>query len=406
MFGLQQYSNNFFNSRKISADSIDSGSIRTDSLTSTSTTTTISGPLTTDTINEETAGAGVTIDSVLLKDGLVDTVDVSALKTDVDGFPDSLKNVDQELTTASDITFNNITVTGTVDGVDVAALKTDVDGFPDSLKNVNQELTTTSDVGFNKIEIASNSNIHWGSANEDTRIYGDATKVAITAPTAIELNANTSVFGNIAVTGTVDGVDVAALDTKVTDLVNSVPQIDQDLNTTDDVAFDSLALSGDLTMSAANTSDSDPTVGRVLVRGVIIDTKSAAGDYNSVSNYALSIRQDRNSSFGSGIYVRTAWGVSSSNNILMSLEKWNAPVLRVTGDNVVSFCNGSATINSGSLTASDVNVTGRDISVINALSVSLTMQKTGSDPAHYLLRSGSVAADTIDIYNNGSTGRI
>jgi len=95
MFGSQQYTNNFFNSRKITADSIDSGSIRTDSLTSTSTTTTISGPLTTDTINEETSGAGVTIDSVLLKDGLVDGVDVSALKTHVDGFPDTLKNVDK-----------------------------------------------------------------------------------------------------------------------------------------------------------------------------------------------------------------------------------------------------------------------------------------------------------------------
>jgi len=38
----------------------------------------------TDTINERTSGTGVTIDSVLLKDGLADGVDVSTLKSDYD----------------------------------------------------------------------------------------------------------------------------------------------------------------------------------------------------------------------------------------------------------------------------------------------------------------------------------
>lgn len=46
-----------------------------------------------DTIDEHTADAGVTIEGVLIKDGLVDSVDVAALETDVDGFPDELKNL-------------------------------------------------------------------------------------------------------------------------------------------------------------------------------------------------------------------------------------------------------------------------------------------------------------------------
>mmetsp|Transcript_6584 Transcript_6584/g.24648 ORF Transcript_6584/g.24648 Transcript_6584/m.24648 type:complete len:147 (-) Transcript_6584:995-1435(-) len=137
MFGSQQYTNNFFNSRKITADSIDSGSIRTDSLTSTSsTTTTISGPLTTDTINEETSGAGVTIDSVLLKDGLVDGVDVSALKTDVDGFPDGLKS----FTSAQITELQNIGVETTISGTQW--------GY---LGNIDQNVGTTNDVTFNNI---------------------------------------------------------------------------------------------------------------------------------------------------------------------------------------------------------------------------------------------------------------
>lgn len=48
---------------------------------------------------------------------------------------------------AIDIT-NNITVGGTVDGVDIAALKTDVDGFPDELKNlVTAEIQQLENIG-------------------------------------------------------------------------------------------------------------------------------------------------------------------------------------------------------------------------------------------------------------------
>eukprot|EP00818_Percolomonas_sp_WS_P002556 CAMPEP_0117440968 /NCGR_PEP_ID=MMETSP0759-20121206/3374_1 /TAXON_ID=63605 /ORGANISM="Percolomonas cosmopolitus, Strain WS" /LENGTH=270 /DNA_ID=CAMNT_0005232771 /DNA_START=1006 /DNA_END=1818 /DNA_ORIENTATION=- len=243
------FANNALNSRTIEADEIYTGN-----LTATTTTSTIQDftDLTTDSVNEKTSGAGVTVDGVLLKDGLVDSVDVSALKTDVDGFPDELKSLtadeinqlanigtctvsatqwgylgatDQGLATTDDVTFNNISVTGTVD---VAALKTDVDGFPDSLKNINQELTKTSNVNFKKIEIAADSNIHFGSTSENSRIAGNNTNISINASSLIELNGNTTLNGNLTVSGTVDGVDVSALNTTVgtiqTDL-NGFPDI-------------------------------------------------------------------------------------------------------------------------------------------------------------------------------------
>lgn len=159
----------------------------------------------TDTINERTAASGVTIDTVLIKDGLVDGVDVSALKTDVDGFPDALKNLttseinqleninsvtvtntqwnylgslDQSVATTDNVTFNSVSTDtvnentldagvtidgvlikdGNVDGVDVSALKTDVDGFPDALKNL-----TTSEINqLENINSVTISNAQWG----------------------------------------------------------------------------------------------------------------------------------------------------------------------------------------------------------------------------------------------------
>ena len=60
-----------------------------------------------DTITEKTSAAGVTIDSVLLKDGNVDGVDVSALNTTVSSITEGIKTYDcYELT--ADITSNGV----------------------------------------------------------------------------------------------------------------------------------------------------------------------------------------------------------------------------------------------------------------------------------------------------------
>ena len=72
--------------------------------------------------------------------------------------------LDQAVKTTSSPTFagltitNNITVGGTVDGVDVAALKTDVDGFPDDLKNLQPtEIAELENIGATTISAA-----QWG----------------------------------------------------------------------------------------------------------------------------------------------------------------------------------------------------------------------------------------------------
>jgi hypothetical protein len=62
--------------------------------------------LQTNSINEQTSGTGVTIDSVLVKDGKVDGVDVSAFKTSYD------TNVNQDVKFGAGPTFNGITCIG------------------------------------------------------------------------------------------------------------------------------------------------------------------------------------------------------------------------------------------------------------------------------------------------------
>jgi len=101
----------------------------------------------------------------------------------------------------------NITVTGTVDSVDVAALKTDVDGFPDELKNLttaeiqqlenigasaisatewgylasmDQAVTTTSDVDFDSV----NAN-DWISIDVSVNSYSASNCIKIAAKDSV-----------------------------------------------------------------------------------------------------------------------------------------------------------------------------------------------------------------------------
>ena len=57
---------------------------------------------------------------------------------------------------------NNLTIGGTVDGVDIAALETDVDEFPDELKNlVTAEIQQLENIGAETI-----SAVQWGYLGE------------------------------------------------------------------------------------------------------------------------------------------------------------------------------------------------------------------------------------------------
>jgi len=154
----------------------------------------------------DAAKSGRSFCESLLRAGLVDGVDVAALQTDVDGFPDALKNLtageigelenigattisaaqwgylgatNQGVATTDLVTFNSVTATGSilvdtiyeasitngvyvdgvhmkdglVDAVDIAALKTDVDGFPDALKNLTAfEIAQLENIGATTID--------------------------------------------------------------------------------------------------------------------------------------------------------------------------------------------------------------------------------------------------------------
>jgi len=177
--------------------------------------------------------------------GTVDGVDVSDLKTDVDGFPDELKNLttaeiqqlenidsttisatqwgylgslNQDLATTDSPTFNNltissnITVSGTVDGVDVSALKTDVDGFPDELKNlVAIEIQQLENIGSTTISAA-----QWG--------YLGSMNQSLATSDSPTFN-NLTINNNITVSGTVDGVDVSDLKSDVDGFPNELKNL-------------------------------------------------------------------------------------------------------------------------------------------------------------------------------------
>ena len=217
----------------------------------------------------------------------------------------------------------NITLTGTVDTVDIAALKTDVDGFPDALKNLvtgeinqlenigattisagswvnvgamDQDVGTTDSPTFAAVIFAgSGDGLSFSHATSDGLLRSthhmtfiaddDATGTnatfswrinAVTRAGAAEIMSLTEagvldVQGNITLTGTVDTVDVAALQTDVdgfpdelknltageigqlenigTETISAgswgnVAAMDQDVATTDSPVFATLNVSG------------------------------------------------------------------------------------------------------------------------------------------------------------------
>jgi len=117
-----------------------------------------------DTIAERTTAAGVTIDSVLLKDGLVDGRDVAADAAHITSDGSDHTFINQDVTTTGTPTFasvavnGNITVTGTVDGRDIAADGTATDSNTTHRTStgtdhtyIDQDVTTTGTPTFSTV---------------------------------------------------------------------------------------------------------------------------------------------------------------------------------------------------------------------------------------------------------------
>lgn len=89
----------------------------------------------------------------------------------------------------------NMTITGTVDGVDVGDLKTDVDGFPDELKN----LTTAEIQQLENIGTSAISSTEWGylaAMNQGVATTDDTTF------NSLNITTDLTVTGNLTVNGT------------------------------------------------------------------------------------------------------------------------------------------------------------------------------------------------------------
>jgi len=89
-----------------------------------------------------------------------------------------------------------------------------------------------------------------------TAVADDLKRLQLDGTTKVEATATgATVTGNLAVTGTVDGRDVAADGTKLDSI-----QTDQDLTTTSDVTFNDVTVSGDLTVSGTTTTINTETI--------------------------------------------------------------------------------------------------------------------------------------------------
>jgi hypothetical protein len=153
-------------------------------------------------------------------------------------------------------------------------------------------------------------------------------------------------------------------------------------------------LGGNLRMTAANTVDTIPANGKIYTRGIIIDSKGATNTYEGDEQYALSVRQDRNSAQGCGIFVRTAWSIATDTNILLQLENHNAEVFSVKGDRICYFGGNNATI-SGS-TGNIVSDGSLSIDTITSKSTNTNLVLSGNG-------SGIVQVnDRIDIISSAS----
>lgn len=104
-----------------------------------------------DTINEFTTDNGVNIDNVLLKDGLINNIDLSVLKLDIDGFPDELKN----------LTSGEINQLKNIDSNTISNIQWNY------ISNMDQNLSVNDHVFFNELDVNDvnivNNNIRTGN---------------------------------------------------------------------------------------------------------------------------------------------------------------------------------------------------------------------------------------------------
>jgi hypothetical protein len=265
--------------------------------------------LKTDTIDEKTLNNGVNIDGVLLKDNdvscdeiITDTITEKTLNNGVNIENVLLKDGEASLT-GRKIVINNS-----------ASSSIDMNKFGPSSSNYI----------LRNGEIAANTFDFFDYNSSLSRLQISPTGINILD--SYFINGNNVLSNNTLGSGIVNS-SLTSVGTLSGLTVSGTPE-----------------LGGNLRMTSANTGDLIPANGKIYSRGIIIDSKGATNTYEGDEQYALSIRQDRNSNFGCGIFAKTAWQIATADNVLLQLENWNSEVFSVKGDNICYFGGNNATI--------------------------------------------------------------
>lgn len=258
----------------------------------------LNGVLTCDTINEHTINNGVTVDGVLIKDGQVDGVDISAVIETSNPLKTTSTPTFAGLTSNGNITMSALS---TVDGRDISQ-----DGATlDSLNSTGLAGLTIAEVNqLKNIDLNTISNLQWSYLSAQNQYLTTTSNASFGVLFLAALNVNNQVSiinGNITLSGTIDGryvsTDGASLDylyttlglsglttAEVNQLKNidsstfSIPQwsrlaaIDQNLTTTSSPTFGNTTINGNITVSGN-------------VDGV--DVSAFKSDYDSKINQAV-----------------------------------------------------------------------------------------------------------------------
>ena len=271
-------------------------------------------------------------------------LDVSNLSNEINEFPDQIKNLsaseisqlenintssiseqqwsyvsnlNQDLNSSSNVTFNTLNTVGSINGVNLSdlnsnvnALSIEINAFPDSLKNLTtSEVTQLGNIGGTVISSSKWS--YMSTLNQNLRTTDNVA------------------FNNITVSGTVDGINISALNLLVSDLFTDVQTITSGLNavTTEVNSFpDSLK-----TLTASEVTQI-ANIGSTVI-------SSSKWSYMSTLNQNL--RTTDNVAFNNITVAGTVDGINVSGlNSIVSTLSTNVQTLTSELDTVTTDLNG------------------------------------------------------------------
>ena len=169
----QQSTKAYVDAQLIAANSLSGALLVGNSTGGTDVVVTAGDVVTTDTINETTAAAGVTIDGVLIKDGLVDGRDVSADGTALDNIDTTLATLTQTLVPSQQAT---LTLSSAVTaGVPAVSVTKEV--VQSGVSNGAWDVNSTTE-NYTRVDSAAATTLDWVGFDVSTASFVDSFSVA------------------------------------------------------------------------------------------------------------------------------------------------------------------------------------------------------------------------------------